>query len=175
MTKGTKAVQWVVVVIFILIVAYFVYSAVANFLNVPKTVDLKTLNEARRIAIDLKVQSNAEWANITFLLLGFIWVVLLAEKADFTKLRIQNPPEILFFITTNVCYVFSLIANFIWKNRLVAAYWDIPINCRKPIEVPDILCKHLSALSNEQFIFLILGIVSTGLLLLFSRFAPRQL
>ena len=172
-----QIIQTLRIVIFlgiIFIVAYSIYDAVKYFITEPQTVDLKVFSEPRKIAVDVKIKGNSEWANRAVLLLGFLWVILLAEKSEFVKIKIKYPLEILLFITANVCFVFSLAAHFVWENRIVAAYWDIGVPKGEFTEVPDLLCKHMSELSNIQFIFFIAGISVTLLLLVFSRYTTNQ-
>lgn len=168
-----KALSWISTFVIVIILAYSVHYAWSNYRTEPKTVDLKTYNEATKIGVDLKVQGNNEWVNLTVLLMGFLWVIIIAEKAEFTKIKIQYPSEVILFIAANISYILSLSANFLWKNRIVAAYLDINIDRTKAIEVPNILCRHINALSEVQFTFFILGIVSTALLLLFARFKKK--
>lgn len=169
-----KVLSWIATVAIVIILAYSIYYASSNYRTEPKTVDLKTYNEAIKIGVDLKVQGNNEWVNLTVLLMGFLWAIIIAEKAEFTKIKIQSPSEIILFIAANISYILSLWANFLWKNRVVAAYLDINVDRSKVVEVPNILCRHINALSEVQFTFFILGILSTTLLILFARFTKNR-
>lgn len=168
-----KLLRIILMLVVIIFVGYFIFDGLQNYIAEPKTVDLKEFNEARKIAIDLKAQENTERINLTVLLLGFLWLILLAEKSDFAKIKIQYKSEIVLFIIANICYILSLLANFLWKSRMVAAYWDLSTIKEKALMVPDILCKHINALSEAQFRFFIIGIVSTALLLLLARFTRK--
>jgi hypothetical protein len=162
-------------ILVIIIVGYLVFDALNNFVSQPQTVNLKTFNEPRQISVELKIKVNGELARYVVILLGFLWIILLAEKSEFSKLKIEYPLEILLFVTANICFLFSLTANFVWQNRITAAYWDISVANEGSIKVPDLLCKHLIELSNIQFLFFLIGITLTLLLLVFSRYLANNI
>jgi hypothetical protein len=168
-----KILRFTLMLIVVIVVGYYLWDGLRNFIAQPMTVDLKEFNEARKMAVDLKVQENTEWVQLTILLLGFLWIILLAEKAEFEKIKIRYGSEIVLFCIANICYIFSLLANYLWKSRMITAYWDISLVKEKAVEVPDILCNHINFLSEAQFAFFILGIISTVMLFLFVRFLRK--
>lgn len=170
-----KKLRVFLVISVILLLVYFFYNVMYFYYKTPVSVDIdKPFNDLKKIAIEYKISYNSVLANVTTLLLGFLWVILLAIKTEISELKIKSPAEIFLFIVANISYILSLISNSKWKERIISSFWDLNIielkDGKEIIRGPDIFCDHINAYADFQQHFFILGIITTAVLLLLAKF-----
>ena len=153
-----------------LALAYFIFENINAYLTFPQSFPLREWTEGLRVALDLKTKMNETWANLTVVVLGFLWLIWVVGRTDYGRLMIQTLPDKLLFFYANISYLLSYLAYFFWADGIIRSYWDASIGT----SVPDVTSDFLECFSRSQFIFFVFGIICTGLLLWFTKAEARS-
>ena len=108
--------------------------AVVKRLNVPTTVVGFQSTDQRKKGLDLRIDLSSKLFDLSLLLLGAIWGLVLAEKVSIHFSRWQ---ETALFITSNLLVLLSMFFHLVYRIRMANLLWDLAQNDPAPANNPS--------------------------------------
>jgi hypothetical protein len=137
--------------------AVLIYAFV-SYRRVPQAIKIVAATDQRSEAIKLRLELSSRLFDISLVLLGVIWGLILAEKV---QLQLSRWTDATLFAVGNLLLLLSLLVHLVYKRRVATLMWDLTN------KLPDIFSEDVDYLLRAQWMFFMASLFA-GLLTILS-------
>lgn len=132
--------------------------AFLRYKKVPQAIGMVDTSVQRSEAIKLRLELSSRLFDISIILLGVIWGLILAEKV---QLRLSRLTDATLFVVGNLLLLLSLLFHLLYKRRVATLMWDLDP------KLPNIFSADVDYLFSAQWMFFLASLLA-GLLTILS-------
>lgn len=117
-------------------------------------------SDGQKKALDARLDLSSKLSDLTLLLLGIVWGLVLAEEVAIKFSRWQDTT---LFVSSNLLLLLSTFFHLLYRRRISNLLWDI-----SPA-YPDIRSRHVEFLLTIQWSYFYAGLVAVGFTLILTK------
>lgn len=138
------------------------YGAITSIIARP-------FNDLTKTAVDINVEQSRSLFQVTLLVLGALWGLIIAAQPRAPRIAQSDLPEIVMFVFANLLLVGSLFWHVLYLDSIADAYGLAASTCADVGKqcIPDVLDDQIHHLFKHQRALLIAGVI-VSVLTLFS-------
>jgi len=158
--------RWTLTILSIAVAAAALFFALCDKLSSQTSFEATTYLEAKKAAIDIRVDDSKSYFEMTLATLGALWALIAAQRNE-TRIRLSDTPEILMLFAACAVLLLSLFWHFLYLETVSAAYSlavdpsqlpNAPPDI-KGIKMPNVLQPAIDGMLRSQSWFFVSGVL----------------